>query len=261
MSITKIISICFGFIANFRFYKPLQTFINMQYVKIFKIDLDEFAPIESYPNLNALFTRGLTKIRKFSKEHNIFISPCDSLVMECGIVQNNKALQIKGYSYSVKLLLNEELDSSYFYTNLYLSPSNYHRYHSPCDMMVESITHFKGALLPVNLKSLNKNTNLFIHNERVVLRARDTFGNIIYFVAVGALNVGQIVFYIEPRLNENYKGKSQTFTYKDRVLIKKGEELGMFKMGSTIVLFAKDVQLVCKENSTIRFGENLLQKK
>ncbi|MDE6886438.1 MAG: phosphatidylserine decarboxylase [Helicobacteraceae bacterium] len=259
MNLTKIVSICFGIIADIRFYKPLQNFINKTYIKAFDISLDRFQPYYCYKSLNELFTRGLREIVEFDKKEDIFISPSDSFVMQSGSVSNNRALQIKGFSYSVESLLKDKLDSSFSYVNLYLSPKDYHRYHSPCDMEVVSITHFKGALLPVHKKSLNKNTNLFVRNERVVLKARDRFGDYIYFVAVGALNVGKIIFYIEPRLCENYRGKSRKFLYKQPRLIKKGDELGMFKMGSTIVLFAKNVEIL-KDNIKVSFGEKLFKK-
>lgn len=239
---SKLISTCFGIIADCRFPKIVQNFINKQYVAFFNINLSEFQPLESYKSLNELFTRGLRKMRDFDKSENIIISPCDSLVIESGKVESGRALQIKGFSYEVAPLLGVnavDLPPNLYYANLYLSPRDYHRYHAPTDMFVESVVHFKGALLPVHQKSLNKNQNLFIRNERVVLSARTKSGAKLYFVAVGALNVGNIVFYIEPKLQESFSGKKQEFFYKEPKFVRKGEELGMFKMGSTIVLFVE----------------------
>ena len=248
---SKIISLCFGGIANFRFPSAIQHFINAKYVAFFNISLSEFPPLESYKSLNELFTRGLRKMRDFDRDENIIISPSDSLVMESGKVAQGRALQIKGFSYSVSALLGvteRDLPPNLYYANLYLSPRDYHRYHAPCDMFVESLTHFKGALLPVHKKSLNKNQNLFIRNERVVVSGRMKNGAKIYFVAVGALNVGQIVFYIEPKLQESFSGKKQEFFYKEPKFVRKGEELGMFKMGSTIVVFVEN-KLDSRESS------------
>lgn len=239
---TKLISTCFGVIADCRFPRIMQNFINKQYVAFFNISLNEFPPLESYKSLNELFTRGLRKMREFDKSDDIIIAPCDSLVMESGKVENGRALQIKGFSYEVAPLLglNErDLPQNLYYANLYLSPRDYHRYHAPTDMFVESVVHFKGTLLPVHKKSLSKNQNLFIRNERVVLTARTKSGTRLYFIAVGALNVGNIVFYIEPKLQEKFSGKKQEFFYKEPKFVRKGEELGMFKMGSTIVLFVE----------------------
>lgn len=275
IAMTKFISICFGVIANLQFPKILQDVINKQYVNFFNINLREFAPLESYKSLNELFTRGLRKIRHFDKNDNIIISPCDSLVMESGKVENGKALQIKGFSYDVKSLLGvKKIEENLYYANLYLSPRDYHRYHAPCDMFIESILHFKGSLLPVHHKSLNKNQNLFIRNERVVLNAKTKNGKKLYFIAVGALNVGKIVFYIEPKLQDSFSGKVQEFCYKEPKFIRKGEEMGMFKMGSTIVLFieanvdssaesqshtnSQNIEIL-KQNEKIAFGEALFK--
>ena len=260
MKITKLISLCFGVVAGIRFPPFLQRFINKQYIRIFDIDLSEFYPLHSYKSLNELFTRGLRQNRDFNRDENIFISPIDGKVMQVGNVENKRALQIKGFSYLVERLVGENIESNLSYANLYLSPSNYHRYHAPCDMFVEKITHFKGALLPVHTKSLYKNKNLFVVNERVVLKARDCFGEILYFVAVGALNVGGIYFYIEPRIQQKSSEYKRSFEYKEPIFIKKGEEIGMFKMGSTIVFFASNVEIL-KSNCDIKFGCDLFKKK
>lgn len=275
---SKIISLCFGSIANLRFPSTIQSFINAKYVAFFNISLSEFPPLESYKSLNELFTRGLRKMRDFDKSENIIISPSDSLVIESGKVAQGRALQIKGFSYEVAPLLGvsaRDLSPNLYYANLYLSPRDYHRYHAPCDMFVESIVHFMGKLLPVHKKSLVKNQNLFIHNERVVLGARMKNGAKLYFVAVGALNVGQIIFYVEPKLQESFSGKKQEFFYKEPKFIRKGEELGMFKMGSTIVLFVESPKSnidsgesnadlpqnieIFKQGEKIRFGEALFK--
>lgn len=277
---SKIISLCFGSIANIRFSSTIQSFINAKYVAFFNISLSEFPPLESYKSLNELFTRGLRKMRDFDKSENIIISPSDSLVIESGKVAQGRALQIKGFSYEVAPLLGvsaRDLSPNLYYANLYLSPRDYHRYHAPCDMFVESIVHFTGKLLPVHKKSLVKNQNLFIHNERVVLNARMKNGAKLYFVAVGALNVGQIIFYVEPKLQESFSEKKREFFYKEPKFIRKGEELGMFKMGSTIVLFVESPKSnidsgesnadlpqnieIFKQGEKIRFGEALFRIK
>lgn len=275
---SKIISLCFGSIANIRFPSTIQSFINAKYVAFFNISLSEFPPLESYKSLNELFTRGLRKMRDFDKSENIIISPSDSLVIENGKVAQGRALQIKGFSYEVAPLLGvsaRDLSPNLYYANLYLSPRDYHRYHAPCDMFVESIVHFTGKLLPVHQKSLVKNQNLFIRNERVVLGARMKNGAKLYFVAVGALNVGQIIFYIEPKLQESFSEKKREFFYKEPKFVRKGEELGMFKMGSTIVLFVESPKSsidsgksnadlpqnieIFKQGEKIRFGEALFR--
>lgn len=248
----------FGKFASFSFPSWFQKIVNKSYVKIFDIDLSEFDSVESYPTLNALFTRELKKSRDFDANPQIIISPCDSLIMEQGEVRDNTALQIKGMVYCVSELLGEKVEGEYFYTNFYLSPKDYHRFHAPCDMQIEEIRYFAGELLPVNRPSLLKNHNLFIRNERVVVVAKDRLGNAMYYVAIGALNVGQMVLHCESRIQTNTKANiNTTFTYSTPISISKGEELGMFKMGSTILTFQKNYTPFTKEGKKVRFGDSV----
>ncbi|MDU7692927.1 MAG: phosphatidylserine decarboxylase [Helicobacter sp.] len=239
---TNFFSRLFGKFANTAFWPPIQLFINKLYVKIFNINLSEFSPISSYKTLNELFTRKLVIMRDFDTSKDVIISPCDALITELGSIKDNLALQIKNKPYEIPDLLGEELEFlGFFYINLYLSPRDYHRFHAPCDMEILQVKYFSGALLPVNEPSLNKNDNLFIRNERVVVKAR-VDGKIMYFVAVGALNVGKIHLNFDPNIQTNMKNvkDNKTYFYKD-IFIKKGEELGRFEMGSTIVLIAQNM--------------------
>jgi transcription antitermination factor NusG len=94
--------------------------------------------------------------------------------------------------------------------NFYLSPKDYHRYHAPCDFKLLKLIHVPGKLYPVNLKYLKKEFELFVQNERVILECeRD--GKIFYMVFVGALNVGQMVFEFENRVETNTNVKERTY--------------------------------------------------
>ncbi len=260
---TNSISRLFGKFANKAFAPWFQKIINNVYVKIFDIDLSEFQPAHTYTTLNALFTRQLQISRKIDSNgvgsnDKVIISPADSKILAQDKVENNLALQIKGMTYSVNELLGENLESNYSYINFYLSPKDYHRYHAPCDMEILESRYFGGVLLPVNKPSLRKNKNLFVKNERVVIIARDKNGKKLYFVAVGALNVGQMIFHFDPRIKTNAKpNTNQTFTYNKPIKVKKGDELGMFMMGSTIVLFAKDITLSQNLESSVKFGQEV----
>ncbi|PAF54334.1 phosphatidylserine decarboxylase [Helicobacter sp. 13S00482-2] len=258
MKISNKVSRLFGKFANFRFPSGIQRFINWVYVRIFDINMSEFGDISSYPSLNALFTRSLLQHRDFDASIDALISPCDALITECGKIQNNTALQIKGMSYQVNELLGEKdgLDQEYSYINFYLSPKDYHRYHAPCEMEVFEVRYFAGELLPVNKPSLKKNTDLFIKNERLVVVCKDVKGKIMYFVAVGALNVGQMVLHFENRVQTNtIANQNAIYTYEVPKIIKKGDELGMFKMGSTVVIFIKDVKNLPLIDNKVKFGD------
>lgn len=259
MGFSNQISRIFGKFANHRFPRFFQRYINALYVKIFDIDLKDFDSLESYESLNALFTRSLKVQRKFEYSQDILISPCDSLITECGEVDRGRALQIKGMQYGVNELLgiDSELEAGYYYINFYLSPRDYHHYHAPCDLEIIETRYFGGKLLPVNKPSLRKNTDLFVKNERVVVVAKDIFGETLYFVAVGALNVGQMVLHFEPRVQTNIIPKNARYCYDSPICIRKGEELGMFKMGSTVVVFAKNLKSFCSSDLKVKFGDTI----
>lgn len=260
---TNTLSKIFGKFASHAFPAWFQRIINRVYVRIFHIDLQDFAPADSYPTLNALFTRSLVAYRELDSTPNALISPSDSLITEQGIITGDKALQIKGMEYRASELIgggeSTESIEGFSYVNLYLSPSDYHRYHAPCDVEILEARYFGGELLPVNFPSLRKNANLFVRNERVVLLMREVdSGRKIYFIAVGALNVGKMIFHFDPRIQTNATPNArQIYTYESPILCKKGEELGHFQMGSTIVLFMQDVALELECGQKVRFGQRI----
>lgn len=255
---TNKISRIFGKIASFAFPRPIQSFVNKVYIRIFNIDLSDFDAIESYKTLNALFTRSLKKKRVFDENHQVVIAPTDSLITEIGEVRDDRALQIKGMEYSVEELLGEKISSQYIFVNFYLSPSDYHRYHSPCDLEVLEVRYFGGELLPVNFPSLRKNKNLFVRNERVVVVAKDKNNQRFFFVAIGALNVGKMSLHFEKRVQTNaIANQKYSFIYDEPIRVKKGEEMGMFEMGSTVVLFAKDFKSSLQVNQKVKFGDSI----
>lgn len=247
----------FGRFASHKFFPPLQRLINAIYVKIFHIELAEFAPSASYPSLNALFTRALCIPRSINPNPIVLISPCDSLITQIGKSEDKQALQIKGMAYSIEELLGQKLDREFYYVNFYLSPRDYHRYHAPCDMQIYEVRYFSGELLPVNMPSLHKNQHLFVRNERVVVVAKTPSHKWLYFVAVGALNVGSIVMHFESKIQSNAKSHNISYTYSTPLSVKKGEELGMFKMGSTIVLFMEQMLLDVPINQKVKFAQDI----
>ena len=241
MIFTNGISRTFGKFASKEFPRPIQNFINSSYVKLLGLDMSEFQKPSEYKTLNKLFTRELQKNREFSKKDSDFLAPADSLVTEFGNIENGLALQIKGMEYSVSKLLGEEnskLENGTF-MNFYLSPKDYHHYHMPYSAKVKKATHFTGKLYPVNIKYLNKQVELFVENERVVLECKTENGKIFYMILVGALNVGEMVLHFEPKIETNKRvGETKIYEYSD-LHISKGEDLGFFKMGSTVLIIAE----------------------
>ena len=264
MHITNLISLYFGKFAKKEFPSPIQKLINSSYVKLMGLNMGEFKHARYYKSLNDLFTRELIIKREIDENQNVIISPTDSLITQCGQIQNDIALQIKGMEYSIEELLTYYCSSNFerikngSFMNFYLSPKDYHRYHAPCDFKLLKLIHVPGKLYPVNLKYLNKEFELFVQNERVILECVAN-EKIFYMVFVGALNVGQMVFEFENRVETNTNAKEmKVYTYEN-IEISKGECLGYFKMGSTVVMLWEHnmVELENILNQNIRFGQKV----
>ena len=262
---TNIASTLFGYFAKCRFPQGIQHKINRYYVDYFKVDLAQFAPLEQYESLNALFTRRLVNKREICSDKDSFISPCDALITQMGTLEGDRALQIKDRSYSVATLLTPYTqlakDSTLFkqgcFINFYLSPKDYHCYHAPCDMLIHRAIHVPGKLYPVNLKFLYKQDELFNHNERVILECTHK-GRFFYLVFVGALNVGSMRFSFDDSITTNKDDAIRQYLYED-ITLDKGAYLGNFEMGSTIVLIAQKgmLQPTVVNEQSVRFGDNI----
>jgi phosphatidylserine decarboxylase len=266
MYLTNKISSLFYKFATKEFSPTIQSFINNSYVEILGLDMSEFDKPSNYKSLNQLFTRALKNKRDFDQTNQTFISPTDSFVTQCGTMKATTSYQIKGMKYDIQDLLtdhtpNEDIQklSNGTYCNLYLSPKDYHRYHMPYDAKILKLIYVPGKLYPVNFTYLQKKSNLFIENERVILKCQTENNKIFYLVFVGALNVGKMVFEFEPSVETNNNTASiQTYQYDD-LSIKKGDCLGYFKMGSTVLVFWEQnmVKLNNIINKKVKFGDTI----
>lgn len=264
--ITSLLSQYFGKFASHEFKPFFQKIINKSYIYFMGLDMHEFHNPASYKTLNQLFTRHLRHQRIFSQDENDFISPCDALITDCGNITNNYALQIKGMRYKIDELLGIHfskqeqalLDGGDF-INLYLSPKDYHRYHAPIDLQVLRIVHIPGKLYPVNIPSLKKRLNLFIENERVVMKCKTFNDKIFYIVLVGALNVGVMQLSFEPRIKTNANAHQVSMYEYSDLYLKKGEDFGCFEMGSTIVLISEKNMLkrLIKIDEHVKYAQTI----
>ena len=256
---SNFVSRLFGLFAQKKFPTIIQQNINLIYAWFFNINTSEFSTPKAYKTLNAFFTRSLSRPREL--DNAPFIYPCDSKIVACGKIKDGEALQIKGMSYGISELFGEnlpysakkELNGGYF-LNLYLSPSDYHRYHAPSSMQILEAHYISGKLLPVNLKWLNKKLDLYCENERVVLVCKSG-ESLFYMVFVGALNVGKMVFNFDDSIQTNSKNCNRYYKKYSNIFVHQGEELGRFEMGSTILLFFKDECFDCEIGRKVRFGD------
>jgi len=265
MHITNLISQYFGKFAKFEFPFFIQKIINNSYVKFLGLNMSEFRNPKFYKSLDDLFTRELAIAREIDSDENSFISPTDSLITQCGKLKEDLLLQIKGMEYSVEEMLTYNCADNFQkvnngdYMNFYLSPKDYHRYHAPIDFEVRKLIHVPGKLYPVNLKYLNKQIDLFVENERVILECYCK-EKLFYMVFVGALNVGEMEFIFEPRVKTNKDASEiKIYNYDEPKKIKKDECLGCFHMGSTVVMvWEKDfVQTEQLMGQNVKYGQKV----
>ena len=264
--ITSLISQNFGKFASKEFPKWFQKIVNNSYVGLMGLDMKEFNPSNSYNSLNALFTRKLKEDRKYSLDADDFISPCDSLISECGSLESDYALQIKGMRYKSDELLGSEFTQDEKnivhngeFANFYLSPKDYHRYHMPTNLKVLKAVHIPGKFYPVNMPSLKSRLNLFIENERVVILCEATSGKRFYMVLVSALNVGVMQVSFEPSIQTNAVATMPQGYEFDNLYMNKGDDFGCFEMGSTIVILAEKgtLDLDVKAGDNVKYGQTI----
>lgn len=264
--ITSLISQNFGKFASHEFPSWFQRIVNQSYVSLMGLDMSEFKTPSTYKSLNQLFTRHLREPRHFSLDGADLISPCDSFISECGDLDEDYALQIKGMGYKTDELLGENFSDEEKkavhngqFINFYLSPKDYHRYHIPMNLKVLKAVHIPGKLYPVNMPSLKKRLNLFIENERVVIKCETVDKKIFYMVLVGALNVGVMKVSFEPRIKTDADAEQQSVYEYEDLYLNKGDDFGCFEMGSTIVILSEENMFDLQINSGehVRFGQTI----
>jgi len=264
--VTSAISQSFGKFASKEFPEWFQKIVNSSYVGLMGLDMSEFHSSSTYKSLNALFTRKLKEDRTYSLDADDFISPCDSLISECGNLKEDYALQIKGMRYRSDELLGSLFDANEkaiihdgTFINFYLSPKDYHRYHIPINLKVLKAVHIPGKFFPVNIPSLKKRLNLFIENERVVLLCETTEKKRFYMVLVSALNVGVMQVSFEDKIKTNANVMHPTSYSYENLYMNKGDDFGCFEMGSTIVILAqKDMlSLDVKAGDNVKYGKTI----
>jgi len=229
------------------------------------LDLSE-AKKECFTSLQDCFTRELKDgARPIHPDSAILVSPCDAIVGACGRVEAGAALQAKGFPYTLADLLGDAALVRQYgngsYATLRITPAMYHRFHAPHDLRVEQVTYFSGDtwnVYPIALKRIQK---LFCKNEHAVLQCRLAANDVlIALVPVAAILVASIRLHcVDVLLHLRYRGPSRM---PCDAPFRKGQEMGWFQHGSTIIAFAPEGVSLCEhvhENQRIRMGEPLFK--
>jgi phosphatidylserine decarboxylase len=194
-----------------------------------------------YATFNEFFTRSLKKgARLQDPDPAAFTSPADGRICQCGRITNDRLLQAKGHNFSLRSLLGNDpgyLDfANGFFHTIYLSPRDYHRVHMPMDGKLVRMIHVPGRLFSVAGYTVRQVPNLFARNERVACLFETTHGPMAV-VLVGAMLVSSIETVWAGTVTPPYGKRIATGDWSRReIVLKKGDELGRFNMGSTVIV-------------------------
>jgi phosphatidylserine decarboxylase len=256
-------------LADARLPQPILRALLRTYVRTYRVDLSEAAePLGAYPTFNAFFTRRLREgVRPVAREPALVVSPSDSRLQSFGRVPPSALLeQIKGRSYTLAALLGDPSEAALFtggaHATLYLSPSMYHRVHVPVDGRITAWRYLPGRLYPVNAMAVRHVEGLFTVNERVVVTIESDDVGPVAVVLVGATNVGRMTLAFAG-LTTNAGGPAVAVHLEKPQAVRRGDELGAFNLGSTVVLLAADPSLEpagVNEGDIVRMGQPLWRK-
>ncbi|KAG8597068.1 hypothetical protein GDO81_002158 [Engystomops pustulosus] len=285
---TRLLSRAWGRLNQVELPTWLRKPVYSLYIWTFGVNMKEAAveDLHHYRNLSEFFRRKLKPQARPVCDSHCVISPSDGKILHFGRVKNCEVEQVKGVTYSLESFLGpqnwtENLPitktsfqdqlvtkegNELYHCVIYLAPGDYHCFHSPTDWNVYHRRHFPGSLMSVNPGVARWIKELFCYNERVVLTGGWKHG-FFSLTAVGATNVGSIRIYFDRDLQTNSprysKGSHNDMSYvtnnnQDGIVMRKGEQLGEFNLGSTIVLIfeaPKDFTFNLKAGQKIHFGE------
>ncbi len=231
---------------------PLRHAFTQWFIDRYGVDMTEAGESDprAYPDFNSFFTRALRPgARPLAQGENQICCPVDGFVSQLGAVHGTTLLQAKGHAYSVRPLLGgSEAHAERFrggrFATLYLSPGDYHRIHMPLAGRLTEMVHVPGRLFSVSPACVEAIPDLFARNERVVCLFETEVGPMAA-VLVGAINVGSIETVWAGEITPPHGRRVTAIEYapdgNTAVALRKGEELGRFNLGSTvIVLFGPD---------------------
>jgi len=236
-----------GWLASKPLPRALQRAEIHAFAALVGADLREAAePVECYATLQDFFTRELAKgARPIDPTRDAFVAPCDGAWGASGRVERGTLLQLKRRPYSLGALLGGDPDAARYeggdFATFYLAPRDYHRFHAPCDLQVVRAVYLPGRLWPVNRLGVEGVPGLFAENERIALFCAlpgRGEGEALCLVAVGATLVGKVrVVFDELSTGSGDVPVECRYGSSGRRLAK-GDELGRFEFGSTLVMVA-----------------------
>lgn len=250
----------------------ITTFIIRRFVEHYGVDMEEAVnpDIHSYRTFNDFFTRALLADKRPIAEAE-YICPADGSISQLGVISGDEIFQAKGHNYSASALVggDKALAANFYegnFATVYLSPRDYHRVHMPCKGRLLRMVHVPGSLFSVNPLTVRGVPGLFARNERVICVFESDEG-LFVMVLVGATIVGSISTVWHGVVNPPRSGEVRQWQYgagSQDVVLEKGQEMGRFQLGSTVIMLFPKNKLVFnplwKPGRTVRFGETMGSK-
>lgn len=262
-----LLSLFAGFIANCHWPWVKNSFIHW-FIRRYQVDMSAaIQPDPSqYPTFNSFFTRHLKpELRPIDQDPNSIVSPVDGIISQAGSLQMTRIIQAKGFDYDLLSLLGGNNDRAQPFLNgnfvtLYLAPKDYHRVHMPISGQLKEMTYIPGNLFSVNSITANHIPHLFSRNERVVCIFETPIGQMA-MILVGAMIVASINTAWAGKITPPRQQKIQTWSYHDKIMLNRADEMGYFELGSTVILLFEPNRIggleKLESQQKIYFGQNL----
>jgi phosphatidylserine decarboxylase len=213
-------------------------------IRLYGVNMSEakYPDIEHYASFNRFFTRELKEgARPITADESAIASPADGAVSQAGSITGGRIFQAKGHGYTALELLGGDAERAKAFENgsfatIYLSPKDYHRLHMPLTGTLKEMVHIPGRLFSVNAATVGAVPNLFARNERVAC-IFDTEAGPMALILVGAIFVSSVETVWHGVVTPPTIGEARTWRYTNSApILEKGDEMGRFNMGSTIIV-------------------------
>ena len=230
------------------------------YCRAYRVDMQDVEPTNgaAYPSFDAFFTRALRSgARDISSDP--IVSPADGVLSDAGRIHEGSRMVVKGRHYEVAELLGDhELAERYVggsFGIVYLSPRDYHRVHSPVDGRIPLVCGIPGDLYPVNRIGERHVPRLLVRNNRVAIHIDTERSGRVAVVMVGAMIVGRVS--VTPLGGPAAPRGPQCI--EPALRVRRGDEIGIFHLGSTVVMLLEPGVEIGRDTGPIRYGESLLR--
>ena len=254
-----------GFVADIQIPRPLLTQLIKMFSRFFGVELTEATKhVSEFRTFNEFFTRQLLpNARPLDPNPDVLLSPVDGFIGEYGRINKGNLIQAKGLDYRLADLLQDSkreglYDGGEFIT-IYLAPQNYHRIHSMAKGKVHEFSYIPGDLWTVSPLGVHHVTNLFARNERLTTYIQTEKGECA-LVKVGATVVGRIRISYDNQISNLHGALAKHVFLKKPYELRRGEEVGMFELGSTVICLFPPGQVELDEmelGQKIKMGNNI----